>query len=602
MEQKYIDICIAGNYFSSIGQFKDLIKKLFSGNWTKDTFQDIQELVQLTRAGRVKDWIESFESIDENIGSLLRRTECAEDLSDDEILCELADSCGIKDKFYEAKASLISLAASNTEKRNGSALFTFEFNVFNKCTLSINFSFVVKRKGYDDEVFKQTHNLLRDNFKAAFIVPEFTQADYFLFIDGVGSPVWKNADEKNSGLLKGASITSPSAFIRKDNALEFNVGDVTFNMIRVEHGQFTMGAIDDREYFYGEKTAHKVILKNDYYIGETVVTQKLWKAVMGNNPSQFEGDNLPVEQVSWDDCQEFILKLNHITGQVFRLPTEAEWEFAARGGNKSSGFMYPGSNNLEEVAWYDENSRGKTHPVAELMPNELGIFDMSGNVNEWCEDWYGEYKINEQLNPRGPHIGLDRMTRGGSWFFDSSLGFFVWSRTPTHPNRRHGSLGLRLASSTSYEGDELLLKELIENNNIGTINYSNGDSYEGAIKDGKPHGYGIWRSYDNCCFRGLYNDGAPQYGAFRNPKGINYFGNWKNWKKNGYGKGADCNNATYTGMWVNDKRSGKGVMEWPDGDKYEGDWVDGKMTGYGTYFYSDGTIKTGHWDKDRYVG
>ena len=139
-----------------------------------------------------------------------------------------------------------------------------------------------------------------------------------------------------------------------------------------------------------EKPAHQVTL-SDYYIGETEVTQALWKAVMGTNPSNFKGDSNPVEKVSWNDCQEFIRKLNSLTGRTFRLPTEAEWECAARGGNQSKGYKYSGSNKIKDVAWYDGNSKDKTHAVKTKPSNELGLYDMSGNVNEWCWDLYGAY-------------------------------------------------------------------------------------------------------------------------------------------------------------------------------------------------------------------
>ena len=190
---------------------------------------------------------------------------------------------------------------------------------------------------------------------------------------------------------------------------------ISIDMVRVEAGTFTMGATPEMEDPWDdEKPAHQVTLTNDYYIGKYEVTQALWKAVMGKKPSKFKGDNLPVEQVSWNDCQEFISKLNRITGKTFRLPTEAEWEYAARGGKKSRGNQYSGSNNLSDVAWYLDNSGEKTHAVGTKQPNELGIYDMSGNVYEWCQDWKGSYSSSSQVNPTGANSGSTRVFRGGS--------------------------------------------------------------------------------------------------------------------------------------------------------------------------------------------
>ena len=171
--------------------------------------------------------------------------------------------------------------------------------------------------------------------------------------------------------------------------MTFEANGVSFTMIPVEGGTFTRGATSEMtEPSDWEKPTHQVTLSS-YYIGETEVTQALWKAVMGSNPSWFKGDDLPVEKVSWDDCQTFISKLNALTGKNFRLPTEAEWEFAARGGNQSRHTQFSGSSRIDDVAWYDGNSGDKTHPVKTKQPNELGIYDMTGNVWEWCQDWYG---------------------------------------------------------------------------------------------------------------------------------------------------------------------------------------------------------------------
>ena len=197
----------------------------------------------------------------------------------------------------------------------------------------------------------------------------------------------------------------------------FTVNGVSFTMVFVEGGTFTMGATSEQgeDVDNDEFPTHRVTL-SDYYIGETEVTQALWKAIMGSNPSNFKGGNLPVESVSYKDVKTFITKLNRKTGKKFRLPTEAEWEYAARGGNKSKGYKYAGSNTIDDVAWYDDNSNFKTHPVKTKQPNELGIYDMSGNVWEWCSDWYGDYTSEAQTNPQGPSSGSIRVDRGGSWF------------------------------------------------------------------------------------------------------------------------------------------------------------------------------------------
>ncbi len=197
--------------------------------------------------------------------------------------------------------------------------------------------------------------------------------------------------------------------------LTIRVGNVNFVMVKVSGGTFTMGATSEMENpDDDEKPTHQVTLSS-YYIGETEVTQALWKAVMGSNPSHFKGDNLPVEQVSWNDCQTFISKLNALTGKRFRLPTEAEWEFAARGGNQSRHTKYSGSSRINDVAWYNINSGGETNPVKTKQPNELGIYDMSGNVYEWCQDWKGSYSSYAQTNPTGAGSGSKRVIRGGCW-------------------------------------------------------------------------------------------------------------------------------------------------------------------------------------------
>lgn len=259
------------------------------------------------------------------------------------------------------------------------------------------------------------------------------------------------SDAELEGLFNAAAVRT------------YTVNGVSFDMVSVAGGTFTMGATSEQgsDAYGSEKPAHQVTL-SDFMIGKTEVTQELWQAVIGSNPSYHSGNNLPVEEVSYKDCQEFIKKLNSLTGLNFRLPTEAEWEYAARGGNKSKGYKYSGSNDIGSVAWYYENSGNsrlndnnceydklksnncRTHAVATKAPNELGLYDMSGNVWEWCSDWDGDYSSGSQTNPKGPSYGSYRVNRGGSWC-NGAVGCRVLKRGSNDTDLRSGDLGLRLA-------------------------------------------------------------------------------------------------------------------------------------------------------------
>ncbi len=220
----------------------------------------------------------------------------------------------------------------------------------------------------------------------------------------------------------------------------FTVNGVSFTMLPVKGGTFMMGATDEqgRDARSDEKPAHQVTLSS-FAIGETEVTRELWKAVMGDDSEEQEYSDKPVSGVSWDECQEFILKLNQMTGKRFRLPTEAEWEYAARGGNLSNGYKYAGSDYVNEVAWYSSS----IHSVAQKIPNELGAYDMSGNVWEWCQDWYDSsyYSNSPEFNPTGPDSGPNHVLRGGGVGFKSE-GCRVSRRDRQGPNWDDG---LRLA-------------------------------------------------------------------------------------------------------------------------------------------------------------
>lgn len=213
-------------------------------------------------------------------------------------------------------------------------------------------------------------------------------------------------------------------------------------MVRVEGGTFTMGSNEEDD----EKPPHRVTLST-FLIGKYEVTQADWFDIMGNRPSaQKNCDECPVEQVSWDDIQAFFKKLNaKYPGRKYRLPTEAEWEFAARGGTLSQGFRYAGGNDIDEVAWYGENSGKETHRVGGKKANELGLHDMSGNVWEWCSDWYGDYPAGAQTNPAGPASGSIRVFRGGS-AWGGAVDCRPARRTGRTPTFRYVALGFRLVS------------------------------------------------------------------------------------------------------------------------------------------------------------
>lgn len=266
-----------------------------------------------------------------------------------------------------------------------------------------------------------------------------------------------NGDQNDDNVINAADVTFVYNIIlgigngdeppEDPNITTYTVNGVSFKMINVEGGTFT------REFWNGGQQYQQVTLSN-FTIGQTEVTQELWQAVMGSNPSFFNGGDYgtnlqrPVEMVNWDDCDEFITKLNQMTGMQFRLPTDAQWEFAALGGNKSHGYPYAGSDNPDDVAWYWGNAQGCTHQVATKQPNELGIYDMSGNVAEWCNDWYYYLSTDPQTDPTGPSEGSYRMFHGGNWNgyrgMDPVLSA-VTSRGYATPSIRDNCHGLRLA-------------------------------------------------------------------------------------------------------------------------------------------------------------
>lgn len=262
--------------------------------------------------------------------------------------------------------------------------------------------------------------------------------------------VYATAQEEGKVLSQSNNQTIIVPALENNETETFTVNGVSFTMVNVDGGTFTMGSNYSND---NQKPAHEVTLSS-YSLGQTEVTQALWQAVMGTNPSCFTGNlNRPVEQVSWNDCQTFISKLNSMTGKSFRLPTEAEWEFAARGGNKSQGYKFAGSNTIGDVAWYIVNAGSGvgessadygTHVVGSKAPNELGFYDMSGNVWEWCNDWFSNYNEDAQTNPMGPTSGSERVRRGGSWVNLAGI-CSVSYRVGNIPTGNGNGLGMRLA-------------------------------------------------------------------------------------------------------------------------------------------------------------
>ncbi len=236
-----------------------------------------------------------------------------------------------------------------------------------------------------------------------------------------------------------------------ENALGLNM-----TMVYIEGGTFTMGATSEQDVSEDsdEKPTHSVTVSS-FYMGQTEVTQAQWKAVMGTtirrqrdkaDPSYSlsgEGDNYPMYYVSHDEAQAFCRELSRLTGKSYRLPTEAEWEYAARGGNKSQGCKYSGSHSIDCVTWYNRNSNNSTHPVGQKSANELGLNDMNGNVWEWCSDWYGSYSSSSQTNPKGASSGQYRVARGGGWNSFASC-CRVSMRGYYAPSYRYRGLGFRV--------------------------------------------------------------------------------------------------------------------------------------------------------------
>ena len=312
-------------------------------------------------------------------------------------------------------------------------------------------------KLYVERRYNEAFPLMKQAAEGGDLISMFNLATMYYEGQGTAQNIsqarywWQQAANRGDNLAKEMlnrldMQQSRVTVVKNGDKTIYTVNGVSFTMVTVEGGTFTMGATPEQgsDASIDEKPAQQVTLSS-FSIGQTEVTQALWQAVMGRNPSNFTGDlQRPVEKVSWNACQDFISKLNRLTGKTFRLPTEAEWEYAARGGNRSKGYKYSGSNTIGDVAWYTSNSNSQTHTVATKAANELGLYDMSGNVWEWCQDWYGSYSGEAQTDPKGSMYGLSRVYRGGS-LYGNVRGCRVSYRYGYTPSNTFNDIGLRLA-------------------------------------------------------------------------------------------------------------------------------------------------------------
>lgn len=343
-------------------------------------------------------------------------------------------------------------------------------NIHTKLIIWLLILFILPTVTYSQTVSNVTAEQVDKNIHVSYDLDMQSEISLHLSIDGgktytqlykVSGDVGKNITEGHKTIiwdvlaerenLVGDEVLFKVKAEQSEN-LYFTVNGVTFKMIYVDGGTFTMGCTPEqgRDCLDDEKPSHSVEL-DDFYIGETEVTQALWKAVMGSEPTYNDGwetkygrgDSYPAYLISWNECKVFIEKLNQYTEKKFRLPTESEWEYAARGGSISRHYKYSGSDHLKEVAWYYPKSNS-THLVKTKSPNELGIYDMSGNVWEWCEDWYYRYDNSVQTNYTGSATLLQRVVRGGSWFNEAWYSRVSY-RGFLNPNDRKYSVGFRLA-------------------------------------------------------------------------------------------------------------------------------------------------------------
>lgn len=428
---------IGKDYCCTLEQLQGCFRQISSD---QDSLYD--ELLTLQRDGLLAQWLEEGTETERVLAERIRELPLG--LTNKELMEQLAEILTNQSTFYNVNIlSYLELKEVRYALVESSSVELEYHKMCKEDMLTIKDEYLYKpmRLRIVFKVVKSAKENfhLKATLSSSGVVPVDTDADLYLDNEFVGKekavcvdlPINQLDRRLGSYLLeiKSESQVLFSARIVTREPGEFTVNGVEFKMIRVEGGRFQMGSPKtDSGACSDEQPQHWVTL-DDYYIGETVVTQALWGEVMGGNPSCFKGDDLPVECVAWQhddgyDIQTFLRKLNDNDevkkllpqGKQFTLPTEAQWEFAARGGIKSKGYKYSGSDDINEVAWYDGNSGKKTHPVKQKAPNELGLYDMSGNVWEWCQDGKRDYSSSSQINPKGPSSGSRRVFRGGGWY------------------------------------------------------------------------------------------------------------------------------------------------------------------------------------------
>lgn len=428
LEPKYKAICLAelavlyGEQDMPIKKIRSLCTAIALGS--KDAERELQNITQSDSEMGANEWLNLLEKFDKNVG---HSEKC-------EFLRDLSTAYKSAGDLNRAKQFLTEAAQMGDKESAELLLEGADFRTVKTLYETPGSKGLFSPQGWLD-VFESIEGMVDEADKI-----EYNSTLYWLHMKLGNKGLAEKCRQECGGKIYG------------DN-MEFNVRGVCFKMVFVQGGTFTMGATVEQSNCAedDEKPAHNVTL-NDFYIGETQVTRALWKAVMGPyydrnwNSVYEEGDKYPAYGISWNDFRSFINELNiicssQLEGKKFAIPTEAEWEYAARGGNKSQGFKYSGDKNIGNVAWYNATT---TYPVAQKKPNELGIFDMSGNVEEWCADWKEDYDEKAQINPIGPPRGSCRVIRGGSWV-DKAECCRVSSRNGRKPGTSDSTIGLRLA-------------------------------------------------------------------------------------------------------------------------------------------------------------